>query len=123
MARELGLEDRFQQHSECALDHAVSNRWNRDDADLAALLRNLPSSVRSGAVRLLSQLRRQFPKKLVPALLLDHLERNAVGPGGAVIALRLQVRGFERVELREVHVHAPEAMRRGGFSPMAYPRS
>ena len=115
--REVGFEDRFQDQPEGALHHAVSNRGNRDHADLAALLGNLSSSIRPGAVRAGAQLRGEFPEELATAACLDLLERLAVGPRGAVVALRLQVRGFERVELHDVDMQSPEAMRQGRISP------
>src|SRR5258708_12559742 len=38
---EIGFEDRFQGELECSLDHAIADRGNREDADLAApVLRN-----------------------------------------------------------------------------------
>ncbi len=67
--REVGFEDRFQNQPEGALDHAVSDRGDRDHADLAALLRNLSSSIRPGAVRAGAQVRGEFREELAAAAL------------------------------------------------------
>ena len=46
---EIGFEDRFQNELECSLDHAITDRWNREDADLGApVLRNLFLRARMG---------------------------------------------------------------------------
>ena len=100
---------------------AVSDRGDRDHAHLASLLRNRSSSVRSGLVRAVAQFRSEFRQELVAAALLDPLERLAVGPGGAAVALCLQVRDFECVELHEVDVQSPKPMLGGRLRPMAYP--
>ena len=121
VSREIGFEDWFQQEPECAVDHAVSNRRDRDYADLAAFLWNLPSSIRSRAVRARAQLRCELREELRSATLLDRLERLAVGPGCAAVALRLQVRRFKRRGLHEVYVQPPESMLGGRLRPMAYP--
>lgn len=103
------------------MNHAVSDRGDRDHADLAALLRNLSSSIRSRTVRAGAQLRGKLREELRSAAVLDGVERLAVGPGCAAITLRLQVRRFERLELHEVYVQPPESMLGGRLRPMAYP--
>jgi hypothetical protein len=105
------------------LHHAVSNRGNRDHADLAPLLGNLSSSIRPGAVRAGAQVRGEILKELSTATRLDPLERLPVGSGGAVIAHRLQIRRFKRVEFHDVDMQSPEAVRRDGFRSMAYRRA
>ena len=121
VSREIGFEDRFQQQPEGALDYAVPDRWDRDHADLAALLRNFSSSIRSRAVRVRAQLHCELREEPRSAALLDRLERLTVGPGCAAIALRLQVRRLERRGLHEVYIQPPESMLRGRLRPMAYP--
>jgi hypothetical protein len=102
--REVGFEDWFQDEPEGTLDHAVSNRRNRNHADFAALLGNLSSTIRPRVVRVRAQFLGEFRQKLFSALPLNHFERLGVGPRGSAIALGLQVRRFERVQLHDVDV-------------------
>ena len=71
------------------MDHAVSNRRNRNHADFAALLGNLSSTIRPRVVRVRAQFFGECRKKLSSALRLNHLERLGVGPRGSAIALGL----------------------------------
>ncbi|WP_338092427.1 hypothetical protein [Sorangium cellulosum] len=121
-AREIGFEDRLQDQPQGTLNYAIANRGDRDHAHLAAFLRNLSSSIRSRPIRSAPQFGGELFQKLAASCGLDRRERLAVAAWGAAFALRLQVSGFERVVLHEVDVHAPEAVRRGGFRPMAYLR-
>jgi hypothetical protein len=90
------------------LHHAFSNRWDRNRADLAALLGNLSSTIRPRVVPVRAQLYGELRERLASTLCLNRLECLVVGPGGSAIAFGLQGRRFERVEFLDVDVQSPK---------------
>jgi len=121
--REVGFEDRLENQSEGALHHAVPDRGDRDRADPASFLRNLSPPVRSGSIRAVTELRDEILEESFATRCLDLRKRLPVGPGCAALALRFQVRRFERGALHDMHAQALEPVRGRRFRPVAYPRS
>jgi len=75
---EISFEDRFQDELECSLDHAIADRGNRQDADLAPVLRNLLLPCAHGSIRVWDQFVSDLLKKTLFSTFFDGLERDPV---------------------------------------------
>src|SRR5262245_47305037 len=111
---EVGLEDRLRYQLERPLHHPVTDRGDREDADLAAILRNLPPPCQRhiGAPHefVLDPLEERFN-----ALRLDGREGHPVYARGTIVVLRQRIRSTQRFHLADVDVQTPETPGRLGL--------
>src|SRR5580704_11601687 len=76
---EISFEDRFQDELEPSLNHAITDRGNREDADLSApVLRYLLLPCSHGPIRVGDQFVSNLLKKTLHSALFDGLERDPV---------------------------------------------
>ena len=101
---EVRLKDRFQYQLERALHHPVADSWNRKNADLAPILRNLlpPSPQRHIATP--DQFVRYLPEESLYALRFDGLEGHPVTSRSPVVLFGQRIRLAYRFQLADMDI-------------------
>ncbi len=108
----IGFEDGLQNELGSSLDHAVPDSGNREDANLASVLRDFLPSREHGPISERDQFVPQLREELVHARRFDGLERHSVSARSAVVFFGHRVCRAKRVLFADVDVQAPEAPRR-----------
>src|SRR5947208_250996 len=112
---EVGLEDGLQDELQRTLDHAVADRRDRQDADLAPVLWDRLLPVPQGPICAPDQFVPDLLEEEVHSARLDGLERDPVDTRGPVVLLGHRVGFVERLPLTDVDVQAPETPGRFGL--------
>src|SRR5271169_390953 len=101
---EIRLKDRFQYQLERALHHPVADSWNRKNADLAPILRNLlpPSPQRHVATP--DQFVRDLLEESLYALRFDGLEGHPVTSRSPVVLFGQRIRLAYRFQLADMDI-------------------
>ena len=111
----ISFEDRLQDEFERTLNHAVTDRRNREDANLRApVLRDFLLPHRSGPIRVGEQFVSNLPKKTLHPAFFDGLERDPVDTRGPVVCFCHLVSFVKCFHLADVDVQSPETP--SGFS-------
>src|SRR5262249_27022532 len=107
---EVSFENRLQDELERPLDHPVTDRGNRKNADLLApVLRYLLLPRRHGSIRVVDQFVPNLFQKTLPSALLHGFERDPISSWGSVITLSRLVGFLKRFHLADVDIQSPEA--------------
>ena len=104
----ISFEDRLQDELECPLNHTITDRRNRQNADFAPVLWNLLLPCPHGPIRVGDQFIPYLPQKTLCSAFLDGRERDPVKPGRPVVTSRHLVGFVKRFPLADMDVQAPE---------------
>ena len=105
---EVGLEDRLQYELERALHHSVADRRNREDADLAAVLRYLLPPGRQRHIGSPYEFVPDLFEECFYALRLDGCEGDPIYSGSTIVILGQRIRRTQRFQLADMDVQTPE---------------
>jgi hypothetical protein len=101
----ISFEDRLQDELKRTLDHAVTDRRDRENADFVApVLRDLLLSHRHGLIRVVDQFILHLFQKTLHSALFDGIECNAIDPRCAIVALGHLVGFVQCFHLADVDV-------------------
>src|SRR5579872_220913 len=85
---EICLEDRLQDELQRSLDHTITDRGDRQNSDLAPVLRDFLSPCPHGPIRLCYELIPYLPEEALHPALLNSFERDPIISRSPIVALR-----------------------------------
>src|SRR5262249_7229558 len=116
---EIRLEDRLQDEFQRSLDHTITDRRNRENADLAPVLRNFLSPCPHGPIRLCYQFIPYLPEESLHPTLLDGFECDPIISRCPIVTLRHLIGGLQRLHLADVDIQ-PQKRQAGSAFALTY---
>src|SRR5437762_10436723 len=105
---EISFKDRLQDELECPLDHSITDRRNRQDADFSPVLWNLLLPCPHGPIRVCDEFIPDLPQETFRSAFLDGLERDPINSGRPVVTFRHSVGFLECFHLADMDIQSPE---------------